>query len=157
MPTILDSSIEANIAFGQEIVDDEKLEKSLKLAHLKSLVGSLDEGLQTIIGERGIKLSGGQRQRISIARALYHDPEIIFFDEATSALDNISEKIINDTISELSGSKTIIAIAHRLSTIRHFDLIYVVKEGKIISSGRHDELLENCHDYIKMNSVVGIE
>lgn len=152
--TLLDDSIEKNIAFGLEEIDQEKLGQAIKMAYLDEFVQTLPKGLQTRVGERGIMLSGGQRQRIGIARALYHNPSILIFDEATSALDNVSEKQINETIDRLSGSKTVIAIAHRLSTIRHFDKIYLMKDGKIISSGNHETLMEGCKDYQELNLTV---
>jgi ATP-binding cassette subfamily C protein len=154
MPFILDGPIANNIAFGQSLIDEKKLEFSLKIANLTEFVNGLKNGVNTVVGERGVRLSGGQRQRISIARAVYNDPEIIVFDEATSALDNISEKIVSQAINALSGSKTIICVAHRLSTIKNFDVIYYVKDGRIINSGTHSSLMENCDEYRKMNEIV---
>ena len=103
----------------------------LKEAHLDEFIKSLPEGLDTEIGERGIRLSGGQRQRIGIARALYNDPEVLVLDEATSALDNDTEAAIMESINSLHGRKTLIIIAHRLQTIEKCDIIYRVKDGKI--------------------------
>jgi ATP-binding cassette, subfamily B, bacterial PglK len=150
--TLLDDTIENNIAFGEDEVDKEALEKVIKMAHLEEFIHDLPEGCKTRIGERGIKISGGQRQRIGIARALYPNPSILIFDEATSSLDSVSERIITNTIIELSGSKTIIAIAHRLSTIQHFDIIHVMERGTIVDKGSHSELIVRCPIYRELNS-----
>ena len=128
---MLDDSIRANVAFGEEVISDEEVWRALKDAALDDFVKSLPKGLDTQIGERGVRLSGGQRQRIGIARALYHDPDILFFDEATSALDNETEAEIMESVNRLQGRKTLIIIAHRLTTIASCDHIYRVDEGKI--------------------------
>lgn len=130
---MLDDTIRANVAFGcpQEKLEDEKIWKALEEAQLKEFVESLPEGLDTMIGERGVRVSGGQRQRIGIARALYEDPEILLFDEATSALDNETEAAIMESINRLRGRKTMVIIAHRLTTIEGCDLVYRVQDGKI--------------------------
>ena len=128
---IMDDSIKANIAFGEDI-DDERIWKALRDAKLEEYVKTLPEGLNTGIGERGIRLSGGQRQRIGIARALYMDPDILIFDEATSALDNETESAIMESINQLHGKKTMIIIAHRLQTIENCDIVYKVEDLKII-------------------------
>lgn len=131
---MLDDTIRANVAFGcpQEKLEDEKIWKALEEAQLREFVESLPEGLDTMIGERGVRVSGGQRQRIGIARALYEDPEILLFDEATSALDNETEAAIMESINRLRGRKTMVIIAHRLTTIEGCDLVYRVKDGKIV-------------------------
>lgn len=131
---MLDGSIRENVAFGidAENIDDAKVWKVIKESALEEYVKALPDGLDTQIGERGIRLSGGQRQRIGIARALYTDPEILFFDEATSALDNDTEKAIMDSIEHLQGNKTLIIIAHRLSTIEKCNVIYRVNNGVIV-------------------------
>ena len=146
---IIDDTIENNIVFGRTY-DEEKLKRSIKISNLNEVLNGLDNGLDTILGERGISLSGGQRQRVAIARAIYNDPDLIIFDEATSSLDNISEKIIKTTISELSKHKTIISIAHRMSSIRDFDVIHVLEEGKIVSSGDYDYLIKNSDLFRKL-------
>lgn len=130
---LLDADIRRNIAFGipEEEIDDEKLWYALKEAQLDEFVKTLPEGVHTGIGERGIRLSGGQRQRIGIARALYHNPEVLILDEATSALDNETEAAIMDSINRLHGKKTLIIIAHRLQTIEKCDMVYRVENGKI--------------------------
>ncbi len=130
---MLDDTIRANVAFGfkEEKIDEEKVWRALEEASLKDFVETLPEGLDTGIGERGMRLSGGQRQRIGIARALYRDPEILFFDEATSALDNETEKAIMESINKLHGKKTMIIVAHRLTTIEHCDMVLQVDNGSI--------------------------
>ena len=129
---MLDSTIRKNVAFGyaDEDIDDDKVWQALKEASLDEYVRSLPEGLDTSIGERGIRLSGGQRQRIGIARALFEDPEVLVLDEATSALDNETEAAIMDSINKLHGRKTLVIIAHRLQTIEKCDMVYAIKDGK---------------------------
>lgn len=130
---MIDSSIRKNVAFGcaDEDIDDEKVWRALKEAQLDEFVKGLPEGLDTSIGERGIRISGGQRQRIGIARALFEDPEVLVLDEATSALDNETEAAIMDSINRLHGRKTLIIIAHRLQTIEKCDMVYRVENGKV--------------------------
>lgn len=130
---MIDSTIRKNVAFGiaDEDIDDERVWAVLKEAQLDEFVKSLPEGLDTGIGERGIRLSGGQRQRIGIARALFEDPEVLVLDEATSALDNDTEAAIMESINRLHGKKTLIIIAHRLQTIEKCDIVYRVEKGKV--------------------------
>lgn len=130
---MIDDSIRKNVAFGvpEEEIDEEKVWRALEEAALNDFVRSLPEGLNTGIGERGIRISGGQRQRISIARALYEDPEVLVLDEATSALDNDTEAAIMDSINRLHGKKTLVIIAHRLQTIEKCDMVYRVADGRI--------------------------
>ena len=129
---MIDSSIRKNVAFGyaDEDIDDEKVWRALEEAQLDEFVRGLPEGLDTGIGERGIRISGGQRQRIGIARALFEDPEVLVLDEATSALDNETEAAIMDSINRLHGRKTLIIIAHRLQTIEKCDMVYRIENGK---------------------------
>lgn len=131
---MLDDSIRHNVAFGvpDDKIDEERLWEVLREAQMDEYIRTLPEGLDTGIGERGIRLSGGQRQRIGIARALYHDPEVLVLDEATSALDNDTEKAIMDSINLLQGRKTLIIIAHRLQTIEKCDIVYRVENGKAV-------------------------
>lgn len=130
---MIDSTIRKNVAFGvpDEDIDDEKVWHALKEAQLDEFVKSLPDGLDTGIGERGIRISGGQRQRIGIARALFEDPEVLVLDEATSALDNETEAAIMESINFLHGKKTLIIIAHRLQTIEKCDMVYRVENGQI--------------------------
>jgi len=130
---MLDDSIRNNIAFGvnEKDIDDNRIWEVLAEAQLKEFIESLPEGLDTQIGERGVRISGGQRQRIGIARALYHNPELLIFDEATSALDNDTETAIMEAIEKLHGRKTMVIIAHRLRTIENCDRIYRVENGKM--------------------------
>lgn len=131
---MLDDTIRRNVAFGvsDDRIDEERVWEVLREAQLDSFVKSLPDGLETTVGERGIRLSGGQRQRISIARALYYDPEVLILDEATSALDNDTEAAIMESINRLHGRKTLVIIAHRLQTIEKCDLVYRVEDGKAV-------------------------
>ena len=130
---MLDGSIRENVAFGitGDDIDEEKVWEALREAHLDEFVKSLPLGLDTRIGERGVRISGGQRQRIGIARALYNDPEVLILDEATSALDNDTEAQIMESINALHGKKTLVIVAHRLQTIEKCDMVYRVQDGKI--------------------------
>jgi len=134
---LMDDTIRANIAFGvpEEEIDDDRVWEVLEEAQLKDFIQQLPEGAETVVGERGVRLSGGQRQRIGIARALYHNPELLVLDEATSALDNDTEAAIMDAINRFHGKKTMLIIAHRIKTIENCDLIYKVEDGKIINTG----------------------
>jgi len=138
-----DDTIRSNVAFGidREQIDEQEVWRALEQAQLKEFIQSLPDQLDTEIGERGVRLSGGQRQRIGIARALYHNPEILFMDEATSALDNETEKEIMHAIDKLKGEKTLIIIAHRLSTIENCDRVFTIKEGKLIHVDDKRDLL----------------
>ena len=130
---LIDESIRDNIAFGidRDRIDDNRIWEVLEEAQLKEFVEELPEGLDTTIGDRGVRISGGQRQRLGIARALYHNPEILVFDEATSALDTDTEKAVMDAINSFHGRKTMVIIAHRLNTIAKCDVIYKVEDEKI--------------------------
>jgi len=147
-----EGTIAENIAFGVPVKDIslEQVNKALTLANLTELIEQLPDGVNTKVGERGVQLSGGQRQRIGIARALYHEAEVLVFDEATSALDGITEKIIMDAIHDFSGQKTIIMIAHRLKTVQKCDIIYLMEQGKIVDQGTYRELLEKNIQFKKM-------
>ncbi len=130
---LTDDTIRANVAFGllKEEIDDERVWESLRQAQLEAFIRDSADGLDTMVGDRGVRLSGGQRQRIGIARALYHNPQLLIFDEATSALDNETEEAVMQAIEALHGSKTMIIIAHRLSTIENCDIVYRVYNTKI--------------------------
>lgn len=138
-----DDTIRNNIAFGvkEEEIDEQAVRHAVEKAQLTEFIDSLPYGLDTIVGDRGVRLSGGQRQRIGIARALYHDPEILVLDEATSALDNETEAAVMEAIEHLQGMKTMIIIAHRLTTIRNVDVIYEVGGGKVEQKSK-DEVFE---------------
>lgn len=133
-----DDTIRNNVAFGimEDEIDDNAVMEALRKAQLLEFTEALPEGLDTMVGDRGVRLSGGQRQRIGIARALYHDPEILVLDEATSALDNETETAVMESIESLQGMKTIIVIAHRLTTIRNADIIYEVCDGKAVERSK---------------------
>ncbi len=137
---LMDDTIENNILFGAEDnTDYEKLNRAISQAQIKGFIDSLPDGINTMVGEQGIRLSGGQRQRIGIARALYLDPDVLVLDEATSALDNDTESAVMDAIDVLAGSKTLIIIAHRLSTIQNCDIIYKIDDGKVKVQDRTNE------------------
>jgi ABC-type multidrug transport system fused ATPase/permease subunit len=149
---LLNDTVRNNIAFGLEDseIDPEKLQRAVQTSQLDEFICSLPEGLETIVGERGIRLSGGQRQRIGIARALYNNPEILIMDEATSSLDNTTENLLVKALEELKGDRTIIIIAHRLSTVKNCDQLYFMKDGSIKESGTYEELLSTCNEFRAM-------
>lgn len=137
---LIDDTIRCNVAFGlkKHDISDEKVWEALRKAQLKDFVEKLPEGLDTIVGECGVKFSGGQRQRIAIARALYENPDILVLDEATSALDNETEMAVMESIDALRGSKTLIIVAHRLTTIRNCDIVYEIKDGIAIEKNKNE-------------------
>jgi len=139
-----DESIRNNIAFGieEELINEEQIQKAIQMSDLEDFINSLPKGIETIVGERGVRLSGGQRQRIGIARALYYNPQIIIFDEATSALDAATEDNVMDSINKLKSIKTMIIVAHRLSTLSKCDVIYELSDGSIIKSLTPDGLFK---------------
>ncbi|MEM6838125.1 MAG: ABC transporter ATP-binding protein [Cyanobacteria bacterium P01_C01_bin.120] len=145
---LIDDTLERNIAYGvpDERIDAERLRQSIEASQLKDLVEEMPEGVKTCIGEQGMCLSGGQRQRVGIARALYHEREILVLDEATSALDNETEHLVTEAIRALSGKKTMIIIAHRLSTVEHCDRIYMMEKGQVVKSGTYQEVVLS-HSY----------
>ena len=140
---LTDDSVRNNVAFGMdpEDISDEQVWAAVDAAQLRELVESLPKGLDTPVGERGVRLSGGQRQRIGIARALYHRPAVLVMDEATSALDNQTERQFVDALNALQGEHTVVVIAHRLSTVRHCDRLYLLERGEVTAEGTYDELL----------------
>jgi len=139
---LLDDSLRSNIALGidENNVENDKMIEALKSSRLFNFIDQLPEGIETTIGERGMRLSGGQKQRIALARALYHDREVLIFDEATSALDNETEKEIVDEIRYLKGNKTMIIIAHRLNTLQYCDVIYEIENGSIKKVHQYSDL-----------------
>jgi ATP-binding cassette subfamily C protein len=149
---LIDDTLRRNIAFG---IDDERIDEALvwhalRLARLLDFSRSLPRGLETMLGERGIRLSGGQRQRVGIARALYGEPEVLVFDEATSSLDNESEHEITNAIDALQGRKTLLIIAHRLSTVKRCDRLVLMHQGRVADSGSFDELLSRNEEFRNM-------
>jgi ATP-binding cassette, subfamily B, bacterial PglK len=140
---LIDDTLERNIAFGvpDPQINRDRLQSALRAAQLTELIQQLPDGLQTMVGEQGVMLSGGQRQRVGIARALYHEREILVFDEATAALDNETEFLVTEAIKALSGIKTMIIIAHRLSTLEHCDRIYRLEQGTVAESGSYREVI----------------
>jgi ATP-binding cassette subfamily C protein len=143
-PFILDDTIRRNVAFGiaDREIDDRRVTTALKLAQLADFVTTLPRGLDTMLGERGTRLSGGQRQRVAVARALYHEPDVLVFDEATSALDSATERELIDALEALRGVKTLIVVAHRLSTVRRCDRLALLRDGRLAAVGSYDELIE---------------
>ena len=142
---LVDDSLKNNIALGRPPgkIDDERLHNAVRRSQLDTVVRDLPDGLETPVGERGIRLSGGQRQRVAIARALYREPPVLILDEGTSALDSATESALVAALDELQSGRTVIAVAHRLSTVRHADRIIVVDHGRIIAEGAYDDLLEH--------------
>jgi ATP-binding cassette subfamily C protein len=142
-PFILDDTVRRNVAFGlpDADIDDRRVMAALGLAQLADVATALPRGLDTMLGERGTRLSGGQRQRVSIARALYHEPEVLIFDEATSALDTPTERELIAALEALRGVKTLVVIAHRLSTVRHCDRLALLRDGRLAAVGPYEELL----------------
>lgn len=141
-------SIRENLTTGKDYSQIE-IDEALKISYSDEFINYLENGLETHIGDRGLKLSGGQSQRLTIARAFLKDSPVMLFDEATSALDNESEKVVQAALDKLSGHKTVLAVAHRLSTIQDYDQIIVLKEGQKIEQGTHDDLMEKRGEYFK--------
>jgi subfamily B ATP-binding cassette protein MsbA len=147
---LFEGTIKENILFPRPEASEEKLLTAVKAAHVQEFTDRLDDGLETLIGERGIKLSGGQRQRVAIARALLADPKILILDEATSNLDTESETFIQESLKELMKGRTTFVIAHRLSTIRQADQILVIENGEIEERGTHEELINKKGRYFEL-------
>jgi subfamily B ATP-binding cassette protein MsbA len=139
---IFNDTVAKNIAYGTEDCNRREMREVAREANALSFIEEMDDGFDSVLGDRGVKLSGGQRQRIAIARALLQNPEILILDEATSDLDSISENLIQQSLSRLMAGRTVIAIAHRLSTIEDADQVLVLEEGEIVERGGYDELLE---------------
>tara|TARA_B100000131_G_scaffold265255_1_gene262734 strand:- start:261 stop:1181 length:921 start_codon:yes stop_codon:yes gene_type:complete len=150
---LFNDTIKNNISYGNKKVSDEQILKAVDSANLNDLINKLPKGLNTIIGENGVKLSGGEKQRLSIARAIIKNPEILILDEATASLDSESEKKVHTAIDNVIKNRTVIIIAHRLSTIINSDNILVMNDGKIIESGSHDDLLKNEGYYKKLYEI----
>ena len=144
---LFDDSVENNIKYAKINATDEEIKNACELAAAKDFIEELPEKYKTVVGENGIRLSGGQKQRLSIARAILKNAPIILLDEATSSLDAESESKVQNAIFNLTKNKTTLVIAHRLSTIKKADNIIVMKNGSVIGSGKHNELLENSKEY----------
>lgn len=149
-PAMFHRSLADNIRYGRQNASEAEVIKTAELSHAMEFIKSLPDGLETLVGERGIKLSGGQRQRIAIARAMIKNAPILVLDEATSALDSESEKLIQDALWKLMKDRTAIVIAHRLSTIQKMDRIIVMDQGRIIEEGSHQKLLKENGIYAKL-------
>jgi ABC-type multidrug transport system fused ATPase/permease subunit len=150
---LADDSVAANIAFGinSKDINQQDVERAAKIASLHEfVVNDLPQGYYTTVGERGVRLSGGQRQRIGIARALYHNPQVLILDEATSSLDNLTEQAVMDAVYNLGEDITIIMIAHRLSTVRNCDKIFLLEWGRVIAQGTFEELVQTNQKFSEM-------
>ena len=151
---LFNDTIQENIlavsAYSLSPKNDHNLKNALKISHCEEFINDLPQGIDTSIGDRGLRLSGGQSQRVTIARAIMHDAPILLFDEATSALDNESEKFVQNAIEAMSGNKTVIAVAHRLTSIQNYDVIVVMRDGKKVEQGTHQELMNLGGEYKKL-------
>jgi ATP-binding cassette, subfamily B, bacterial PglK len=157
-PFLIDDTLRRNIALGvaDGDIDEDRLRAAIRIAALESFVAGAPAGLDTIVGDRGVRLSGGQRQRIGIARAMYRDPAILVLDEATSAVDATTEAEISSAINKLRGQKTVIVVAHRLSTVRECDQVFYLKDGRIVDRGRFDDLVARNEDFAATVRQMGI-
>lgn len=145
---LLNGTVRENLLYGNPLASDEQLQQALRAANAFDFVNKLEDGLNTSVGENGVKLSGGQKQRLAIARAILRDPQILLLDEATSNLDNESEREVQEALTNLMTGRTTIVIAHRLSTITNADQILVFENGMLSGRGSHHELIQT-HDYYK--------
>ena len=156
-PYIFNMSIKDNLKMAKEDATDEEIDKAIEDSFLKEFVDSLPNGLDTIVGESGIKLSGGQKQRLAIARALLRKTSIIIFDESTSSLDNIAQEHIKKCIDNLKGKSTVVIVAHRLSTIRNVDNIFFLENGKIVDEGTFDRLCKKNKNFAKIFQIENLQ
>jgi ATP-binding cassette subfamily B protein len=140
-PFLFNTSIAENLRFARPEASDEELIAAAKTAQIHDLIVSLPDGYHTTVGERGYRFSGGEKQRLVLARTILRNPPVLLLDEATSALDNTTERAMSAALAEMASTRTVISIAHRLSTVRHADRIYVLKAGRIVEQGTHDELI----------------
>ncbi|KAG0470607.1 hypothetical protein HPP92_017307 [Vanilla planifolia] len=150
-PLLFNDTIRANIAYGKEgKATEAEIVAASDLANAHKFICALNQGYDTIVGERGAQLSGGQKQRVAIARAIIKEPKILLLDEATSALDAESEQVVQEALNQVTVNRTTVVIAHRLSTIRNADLICVIKGGIIVDKGTHDKMINSCGPYASM-------
>ena len=149
-PALFNDTICNNISFGRPNAGPKDIARAAKQAQIYDFIKSLPQGLDTMVGERGVKISGGERQRVAIARAIIKNPKVLVFDEATSSLDSRKEAEVLETINKVAKGRTTISIAHRLSTIVSSDVIYVLDRGQIVESGTHRELLKQNGLYEKL-------
>lgn len=147
---LFNDSIAYNIAYGRPDASADEVKRAAELAHLTDFIARLPQGMDTLVGERGLKLSGGEKQRIAIARTILKDPGILIFDEATSSLDSVSERAILSALQEVSQRRTTLVIAHRLSTVIHADNIVVLEHGQVVEQGRHQQLLTKNGHYARL-------
>jgi len=152
---LCDDTLRGNIAFGipEKEISETQVSQAVQSAQLQAFIEKLPQGLDTVVGERGVRLSGGQRQRVGIARSLYHNPQVLVMDEATAALDNETEAEIMKAIEKLSGEKTLIMIAHRLTTVKNCDCLYFLEGGKIRAQGTYEQLRDRDEHFMKMARV----
>jgi ATP-binding cassette subfamily B protein/subfamily B ATP-binding cassette protein MsbA len=147
---LFDGSVRQNIQYGRRSATEQQVIEAAERANAMNFIAELPEGLDTIIGERGVKLSGGQRQRLSIARAILADPRVLILDEATSNLDTHSEQLIQSALEELYHNRTTFVIAHRLSTVTHADMIVAMDQGRVVEVGTHEQLMAREGFYYQM-------
>jgi ABC-type multidrug transport system fused ATPase/permease subunit len=150
---LTDDTLRRNVAFGlpKDQIDHDAVKSAIRSAQLEDFVASLPDGLDTIVGERGVRLSGGQRQRIGIARALYHNPDVLVLDEATSSLDTETEHGVMQAVQALQGEKTVIIVAHRLSTVEYCDRLYRLENARIVDEGTFSEVTSRTKDLPRDN------
>ena len=147
---IFSDSIVSNIVVNEDVVDEERLLHAVKMANIQDFIESLPLSYNTKIGQEGVGLSQGQKQRILIARAIYKNPEYLFFDEATNALDANNEKLIMENMGQFSKGKTVVVVAHRLSTVKNADQIVVLEKGEIVELGKHEDLIAKKGKYFEL-------
>ncbi|MEZ5172818.1 MAG: ATP-binding cassette domain-containing protein [Bacteroidia bacterium] len=152
-PLMFNDTVRNNITMGHPVENEEAIRLAAENANALEFINGLENGFDTVLGDRGSRLSGGQKQRIAIARAIYSNPPVLILDEATSALDTESERLVQDALSRLMQSRTSIVIAHRLSTIQHADEIIVMDEGRIAERGTHTELLSKGGIYSRLHEI----
>jgi ATP-binding cassette subfamily B protein len=144
---LFSATVAENIAYGKPPATREEIERCARAAQAHEFIGELEEGYDTVIGERGVSLSGGQRQRIAIARAFLTDPRILILDDATASVDSRTERLIQEAMRKLCEGRTNFVIAQRFSTVKHADMILVLKEGRIVETGTHDALIQRSGFY----------